>query len=362
MKPTIPLFLGVFAVMALSNSIVPVLPAFSRDPAFQGTVYAAYFLGALVTTLPAGILSDRYGPLTFVRAGLFVTFASGLLMSLTTDPFILIAARLLEGTGAGIFVASALSCVNAMPGHRQESGIYMALLNAGLVTGLFLAGWLDTLTADPAAGIILFTLLSAVSAGVSLGASETGSGQVVRTPHSLLPLVRDKCGIWYSSVILIGITGVAISLYPEYSMLSPAMVGFWTAAMSISTIAALILMAKAAWPPVPVIRTSAVLMGAGVLLTVLSPLGFLVLGWVAGMVIAAQLAALAGGHDQGAVMGLFSTSGYLGMTVLPFIAGLTARVAGYSSAFLLTAVLALSVVFFTQDSSCRKDAGFTSRP
>jgi len=358
MKPTIPLFLGVFAVMALSNSIVPVLPAYSRDPAFQGAVYAAYFLGAFLMTLPSGILSDRYGPLAFVRAGLFLTFASGILMSLTTSPFILVPARLLEGIGAGIFVASALSYVNAMPGHRRESGIYMALLNAGLVTGLFLAGWLDTVTSHPAAGIILFTLLSAVPAGVSLAAPETSSGQQSRKPCSVLPLVRDNCGIWYSSVILIGITGVAVSLYPEYSLLSPALVGFWTAAMSISTIAALILTSKATWPPVPVIRASAILMGAGVLLTLVSPLGFLVLGWVAGMVIAAQLAALSGGHEQGTVMGLFSTSGYLGMTVLPFAAGLAARIAGYPAAFLLTAVLALSVVFFLRDSQCRKVQGF----
>jgi MFS family permease len=61
MRTRFTLFFGVFAVMALSNAIVPVLPSFAGSSALQGAIYAAYFLGAFISTLPSGILSDRIG-------------------------------------------------------------------------------------------------------------------------------------------------------------------------------------------------------------------------------------------------------------------------------------------------------------
>ena len=76
----------------------------------------------------------------------------------------------------------------------------------------------------------------------------------------------------------------------------------------------------------------------GVLLAYASPLGFIVLGALPGIVMVAQMAVFPGEQDrQGLVMGLFSTSSYLGMTILPFMAGIIAADAGYPDAFLVTA-------------------------
>ena len=61
MRERLPIYLGIFGVMALSNAIVPVLPAFAMGAALQGSVYAAYFLGAFLTVIPGGLLSDRAG-------------------------------------------------------------------------------------------------------------------------------------------------------------------------------------------------------------------------------------------------------------------------------------------------------------
>ena len=49
----ISLFLGAFATMALSNAVVPVLYSIASDPALQGAVYSAYFLGAFLMGFPA---------------------------------------------------------------------------------------------------------------------------------------------------------------------------------------------------------------------------------------------------------------------------------------------------------------------
>jgi MFS family permease len=75
-----------------------------------------------------------------------------------------------------------------------------------------------------------------------------------------------------------------------------------------------------------------------------TPWGFAVLGLIAGIVIIAQMTVLAGVQEhQGIVMGLFSTTSYLGMSILPFIAGLIADTTGFFIAFCITAFSALLV-------------------
>ena len=80
MRKVIGLCAGAFSVMALSNAIVPHLPYFAGGSAAQGIVYSAYFFGAFIFTLPAGILSDRIGPRPLVLMGLVITLASGFLL------------------------------------------------------------------------------------------------------------------------------------------------------------------------------------------------------------------------------------------------------------------------------------------
>jgi MFS family permease len=85
-------------------------------------------------------------------------------------------------------------------------------------------------------------------------------------------------------------------------------------------------------------------MAAGVFLAFFSPWGFAVLGALAGIVMIAQMAILAKEQEhQGVVMGLFSTTSYLGMAILPFFAGIFTDMAGFFLAFTLTAFSALLV-------------------
>jgi len=62
----------------------------------------------------------------------------------------------------------------------------------------------------------------------------------------------------------------------------------------------------------------------------------------------AQMAFLAQvpGH-QGLLMGLFSTSSYLGMAVLPLLAGFIADSAGFLVAFAFAAILGVTVAIAT---------------
>lgn len=370
--------------MALSNAVVPVLPQIAESTTLQGAVYSAYFLGALFLVLPAGLLCDRIGEVPLIRAGLFLTVISGLLMLVVQgSPYLLIFARVIEGTGAGLFVSSALSWVNAQPGHLRMTGIFMALLNGGLVTGLIASGAVDSLSGISSSGIILFTLITMVPLGASLlpgfsvksgvqspgerggpGSSCPLPGDLPCQPvfHALSDVLRRYFWLWLSALILIGCTGVVSALYPELSDVPPHVAGLQIAAMSVSTAITVLLVSRVRLPPVPTIRVCAVLMAVSILLTFRSPWGFIATGVVAGVIMIAQLAYLSqAGHQQGLLIGLFNTASYGGMTILPFVAGVVAEFVlfpePFLTAFLLTAGLALVVAATIGQCACEAGPG-----
>jgi MFS family permease len=357
MRTNLILFFGIFAVMALSNAIVPVLPSFAGSSALQGAIYAAYFLGAFLSTLPGGILSDRFGRIPVMRLGLAITVSSGLLLSVLVAPNTVITARFVEGIGGGFFVAAGMSYVNSLPDHEKKSGYFMALLNAGLVIGLIFSGWLATRIPNPSAGILVFTGLSLIPSVASFFIHEPTTVQPPGNQNALISLVKEYRWLWYSSVILIGITGVVTSLYPKFSGYSPESVGIWISLMSIATIAGVLVASRLSLPPVPTIRWSAILIVIAVMVSYFSPLGFVMIGMGAGVVMIAQMTFLARVKDhQGIAMGLFSTMSYLGMAVLPFLAGLIADSAGFFYAFCATALFAGTVFLTIGRCNCRQQS------
>jgi MFS family permease len=346
--------LGIFAVMALSNAIGPVLPRYSLSSALQGAIYSAYFLGALVSTLPAGILSDHYGRVPVIRIGLAITVTSGLLLSVLVSPGPVIVIRIIEGVGAGFFVAAAMSYVNSLSDHERMSGYLMASLNTGLVIGLVFSGWLAAQIPNPASGILVFSVLVIIPAAASFFINETGAVPQKGDLKTIFYLVQEFRWLWYSSVILIGITGVVTSIYPKYSGYSPDSVGNWISLMSIATIAGVLVASRLSLPPVPAIRWSALLIVIAVIVSYYSPLGFVMLGICAGVVMIAQMTFLAQVRDhQGVAMGVFTTTSYLGMTILPFIAGMVADTSGFLYAFCVTALFAFTVFLTTGKCDCQ---------
>ena len=139
----ISLFLGAFATMALSNAVVPVLNSIASDPAIQGAVYSAYFLGAFLMVFPAGWMSDRVGRTPLVRAGLCGTLIAAAVLWLSyPDPTAAVLLRFAEGLFTGMFVSAAMAFVNSAADHRKLAGGFVALMNIGMVAGLVVSGWL----------------------------------------------------------------------------------------------------------------------------------------------------------------------------------------------------------------------------
>ncbi|WP_321507786.1 MFS transporter [uncultured Methanoregula sp.] len=344
MRTPVTLFFGVFVVMALSNAIVPVLPSYGDASTLHGIIYSAYFLGAFISTLPGGILADRFDRMTLMKSGLALTVICGLLLSTILAPGPVIVLRFIEGLGAGLFVAAAMSCVNSRADHARMSGYFMALLNAGLVLGLVCSGWLSMAFRYPMAGIFVFTALAVIPAAVSFFLRDPGRPGTPFDAGFLFNVVRDYRWLWFSSVVIVGITGVAISLYPKFSGLGSDIVGIWIAGMSVATIMTVLIIARFPFPPVKTIRWASVFMAIGAVVSFYTPLGLVIIGAAAGVVMIAQMVFLADFRKhQGIVMGLFSTTSYLGMALLPALAGLVADAAGFFIAFSAAAAAAVVV-------------------
>jgi MFS family permease len=352
MPRRLPLHLGIFAVMALSNAIVPILPSYGPGPFFQSAVYAAYFLGAFATVIPAGALSDRIGRLPVIRAGLLLTLLAGVLILGFPSPLTVLGARVLEGVGAGLFVAAAMALVNSQPDHESLSGIFMGALNAGLVVGLLATGSIDQAMDTETGGILLFTILSAVPLLFTIILVEDTT---LRRPEASFPsLFRDYVWLFLSAVILVGMTGALTAIYPGFAGGEPATLATAIALMHLATIGAVVVASRLHLPPVPTLRAAAIAMVAGVLAVMASPLAFLAVGAIAGVVMIAQMAFLGStGLRQGRVMGLYNASSYLGMTILPAIAGLTAERVSFAAAFLAVAALNLVVAGTIGRCECR---------
>ncbi len=338
--------LGIFGVMALSNAVVPVLPAFSDRVSFQGAIYAAYFLGALLTVLPAGVASDRIGRVILIRAGLVLTIVSGAAILLYPQGLALLAGRLLEGIGAGLFVAAGLSWVNSREDHARLSGYFFASLNLGLLAGLLIAGGLNALASTVLGGVAFFTIFSFIPLLLGGGLSE-GDRREFRIPN-ILHLGQRYLWLYLSAVVLLGVTGAIPAIYPQFSGGDPALLGLELATMNLATIAAVLVSPRWQLAPVRTIRLSAIGMAIGVMGSFLTPLAFPVIGLFAGFVIVSQMAFLAeSGIAQGVLMGMYSAANYAGFAILPYIAAQVAENVSFFAAFTvvaaMTALMALTI-------------------
>ncbi len=342
MPRNFPILLGIFVVMALSNAVVPVLPDFAEGAALQGVVYSAYFLGAFLTVLPAGMASDRLGRVPLIRAGLLLTLASGVLILLFPSGLPLLVFRVVEGIGGGLFLSAALAWANSHPSSGRVSGYLVAAQNLGLVVGLLAAGWLDAVFESHLAGIILFTVLAVPALGMSLSLRESRNGDFMKA--DLPGIVRNYFWLFAATAVLVGMTGAIAAVYPGYTGSDPSLLALQLATINIATVVAVLVAPRFTLRPIPTLRVSAVLMAGAVLASYATPYAFPVIGALAGVVTVAALAFLAETRiQQGAMTGLFNTASYAGFTFLSALAGLAAGGAGFLAAFLLLAGMAVAV-------------------
>ncbi|KAF1077262.1 MFS transporter [Methanogenium sp. MK-MG] len=352
MKQRLSLVIGIFIIMALSNAIVPVLPEYADEmPALQGIIFSAYFFGAFVMVIPAGVLGDRYGRRPFIIAGLLLTVLSGGIILLVSNPYAVTVARIVEGIGAGLFVSCALSWVNIQPDHTRLSGLYFAALNAGLIAGLMGTGILNAHFGQNS-GVMLFTGLVFIPLIFSFFLSDTKSEPTDNIPKIHTIGWRNRW-LYFSSFILIGISGVLVSLYPEFTDESPFILGMLFATMNAATICSSLIAPHLSLQPIQTIRMASALVGMAVIFSFVAPVYvgiggvfflFMVIGASIGFVFVSQMNYLATSEKlQGTAIGLLTAASYGGMAVLPFISGILTEFISYAATFFVSGFFCLLV-------------------
>jgi MFS family permease len=376
------LYSSVFAIQGLSNAAIPILPELAGEgntsPAVSSLLYSGYFIGALLTLLPFGILADRIGNLKVAGLGITLTVISGLFISFSDNLWVLGISRFVEGLGCGAFFPAAFSMLSEWKDSQQSLGEFNFLLNAGLAAGVFFSGMLAELGIKTA--ISIFTLLAGFSFVLFLpeawkmkssgnsgrkkekyvtSNSKASPGEQPGTLMTFEPArYLKKAGqaffesgfwkLWGISVLLYGATGLLTSNYPDYSA------GFLTKpelglAISASYVAAMLSSLAAGRTRAgykSIVRAGVILAAAGILLSVKAPLlAFFLIGAGGGAAVIGLVAAVSRISSSGVAMGLFNTGIYAGLGLIPVFGSLFIGPLGYETVFFGSSLALLMILF-----------------
>lgn len=337
-----------FTIMGLSNAVIPILPELadlsnSSSGGFASSLlFSAYFLGALGTMLPFGILADRFGNLKFIGLGIILTAISGLIILLSENLWILLIARLIEGSACGAFFPAAFTMLSKLRNPGRYIGEFAFLFNAGLAAGAFLSGMLaDTYMKG---AILIFTVIASLltfylitryrglvdpeSEGEENASKGSENSDLFRKPYREIKelLSRGNSGLWLSSFLLNGAIGVLVAYYPDYSLgtISKAQLGISISSLYICAMLASLLGGYFKVREKTLIRIGIGFSTLGALFAIRYPLlGFSSLGGGSGVAtVGFALAVARMNADRGLAMGLFNTTIYAGLSLAPIIAGL----------------------------------------
>ena len=140
---------GTFLGAGIGSMVTVALPSIGRamDVAMDdaGMVIQVFLLVAALSLIPAGRVGDRLGHLRVYRVGLGVLVAASVLCALAPVFWVLLAARCLQGLGAGMLMSCgpALLTTSVAPARRgQVLGVVSTATYTGLTLGPPLAGFL----------------------------------------------------------------------------------------------------------------------------------------------------------------------------------------------------------------------------
>lgn len=135
-------FLLTFVVRFTWPPLIPVVtPILGMKMSQAGAYMSAFYIGYVLTQIPAGILADRFGVRTILAASLLVEGATTFGMAYIGSYEAGFALRVATGLGAGaVFAACARALMEWIP--PKERGTAFGVLLAAPSAGILLSGWL----------------------------------------------------------------------------------------------------------------------------------------------------------------------------------------------------------------------------
>ncbi|WP_445475759.1 MFS transporter [Methanococcoides methylutens] len=351
------IYSSAFVIMGLSNAVIPILPelaATGQTTAVTSSslLYSSFFLGALFTMLPFGILSDRFCSMKFVVLGLILSFTSGIVLAVTDDFMVLVLARFIEGASCGAFFPAAFARLALFAKKMRYIGEFNFLINGGLAAGVAITGYLADISIKY--GIYLFVILTAFTLlfafyhmtctpGKQVKENISITGPMSARSYFSFVTSRSSLSIWIISFLLAGSSGVLVSLYPEYSsdFLTKTELGIAVSLLYLSTMISSITVARFNFNYDELIKKGIIITTVGILATIHFPIaGFTVIGLGSGiMLLGLPLAIATMKIDHGMAMGIYNTCIYAGLALMPLVAGVFAGAFDVKTVFIATALL-----------------------
>lgn len=147
------LWLGVFFTAASFSMVVPFLPIFllelgvhDNTEMWSGLIFSSAFFAGAIASPFWGRVADKYGrkPM-IVRAG-FVLFVIYTLMAFVTNPYQIVALRILQGLLSG-FIPGAIALIGTNT-PSDKVGYALSLISSASASGMILGPLLGGLIAD----------------------------------------------------------------------------------------------------------------------------------------------------------------------------------------------------------------------
>ncbi|MGI5837894.1 MAG: MFS transporter [Chloroflexota bacterium] len=151
--------IGLFAIFSSTMSKNPALPLFARElgatEQYIGFIAAASTVVGVLTSIPAGALSDLYGRRRVILGATFVFASAPFLYLFVSSPWQLALVRVYHGLATAIFgpVAMALVADLFATGRGESMGWYSSSTLIGRAAAPFVGGTLLVTMAAPVAGM-----------------------------------------------------------------------------------------------------------------------------------------------------------------------------------------------------------------
>ncbi len=354
--------LGLFMILPVFAIYGEQLAGYS--PLWLGLAIGAYGLTQALLQIPMGILSDKYGRKPVILAGLVVFLIGSVVAALSTSIYGVGIGRAIQGMGA---IASAILALAADLSREEQRPKVMATIGMFIGLSFTLAMILGPIVADAfgLSGLFWFTALLTIIAMlliqfvVPYSVSKAPRGDNVALPKQVVKLIRHpqlarlNAGVF---VLHMALTACFITLPKQFVASGLALENHWqlylpTLLGSFFLMVPFMIIAMKKQQEKPMFSGAVALLSLALFFLWLLPTGLgslifsVVLFFTAFNYLEATmpsiLSRIAPAGVKGSVMGIYSTSQFLGAFAGGIIGGFVASRLGEHSIFLVMAFISL---------------------
>lgn len=253
---------GIIAFIALMNMFIPLstdlyLPAlpkmsqyFQSNPAVTNLTLSVFFIFYAAGILLWGPLSDKYGRKPILMAGNVIYILSTIACALSTNVYILIITRAIQGIGAGAVTTVSVAMVkDCFAGKKRESILAVIQSISGIapmiapIIGAFIltfSSWRGSFWTLAAIGIL--NLILTLLYQESLTEADRYKGTLLGSMGRLLVVARNR-SFFYPAIIFsllalpfMGYIAVSSYIYVDYFGLNEQVYSYFFAANALVSI------------------------------------------------------------------------------------------------------------------------------